>query len=194
MYFNPDKTAISTGTVDYMTVDFEIWADEKEDGTADFIRPLHIAFVGTKNDDDFKFVPSMVVGSAKGNDNYLTFENSAYKSEPFDCTKRTHITYVVAMNVSSDGYFPEVSVYVNGNYVVTFKNAIGNDVDLTKMRITCASSSSNKVVGTSVCVDNVTVATFGNGDGSYSGDISELFEDYSIELSECADSVLYELK
>ena len=80
-------------------------------------------------------------------------------------------------------------LYVNGKYITSEASPLLDYADLTHLRVFIGNHS--VTAGESICLDNFTVATFGSGNGAYSGDISELFGDTSINLTECADSVLY---
>ena len=80
------------------------------------------------------------------------------------------------------------SVYINGEYLTT--RELSSEV-ASFCTLRYHFNKVNTYWSGSVKVDRVEYYTFGNGDGTYSGAIRELFEDPSMKLSECTDSIHY---
>ena len=82
-----------------------------------------------------------------------------------------------------------IDVYLNGIYIGFFNyNPEVDSFSYLRFYIGTIGSLDSDY---NVNIDNFTVATFGNGNGEYSGAISEAARNSSINLTECADSVLF---
>ena len=101
-----------------------------------------------------------------------------------------HLTYVFEFN-KQDISDSRCFIYINGQYAFSteFLYYASNPVEFGVMR----HHFSNSILKSSgsIEIDNVNFYTFGDGDGTYDGALTDLFEDTSIKLEDCTDSILY---
>ena len=161
---------------DYITIDFDISTE-----TQYFYRMTFKIqgkdFFGNQTVDDYPYFEII----RRDGEYYLciydggivdicTFENAS------------HITFVI------DTKDNLTKLYLDGEYIYEKENNQNLEY-LVYLRAYFPSGFVED--GCSVDFDNYTVSTFGNGDGTYSGAIDRAFNDRSINLTECVDSVLY---
>lgn len=108
-----------------------------------------------------------------------------------DDTDVNHFTWVIYIN-HEDISSSWALIYVNGYYAFTFTNIfISESCSIASFRFDRSDKYATEGWAESICFDNFTVNVFGEGSGSYNGAISSLFEDSSITLDDCIDSILY---
>ena len=162
-------------TFEYMTIDFDVWSD-----TQYFSR---MAFKLQGKDSEGNTVNEQTYYEIYRYEGrvYLAY----YESNLIDICEigdRVHLTFVIS-RVDS-----KIKLYVDGEYKHT--NNYKSDMEsLIYLRAYFGQGFVEE--GCFVNFDNFTVSTFGEATGTYTGAIRSAYNDTSINLTECADSVLY---
>ncbi|MBE6645028.1 MAG: hypothetical protein E7612_06595 [Ruminococcaceae bacterium] len=170
---NESKLLLSN--YDYVTVDFDVWTD------SEFFESMKFQFVGY-NSSGTRVVaeePQFYLNSDYGSD--IPYKDSKI---PF------HITFVIETPADSSNV-SRVMMYVNGKYFNSTSYGLGNITYLYYLNLWFSRESIT--ADCSVCFDNLQINGFGNGNGSYTGSISELFASGGslLELQAIEDSVIY---
>ncbi len=173
---------ISIDTFDYMTIDFDVWTD------SNFFDYMIFRFQGKDESESASFdkLPYLVI--VNNGNSYLA---SSYETDiPLKTisvpSEKVHITYVI----DNASLYARTRIYVNGEYLCGNLSLLSDTMsEINFLRVYFSSGFVDD--GRSVCFDNFVVSTFGSGNEAYTGAISELFGDTSINLAECVDSVLY---
>lgn len=143
------------------------------------------------------------LGFARGSSRLQMFNIDAYqglyKINSFEGQEMTindsslnHFTWVIYIN-HEDISSSWALIYVNGYYAFTFTNIFASEsCSIASFRFDRSDKYATEGWAESICFDNFTVNVFGEGAGDYNGAIASLFEDSSITLDDCIDSVLYE--
>ena len=173
--------AISFESVDYITLDLDIWTDDS------FLLPIVFNFSNSAGERFTGNAPKIYKNS--DGEAYFTIhgQESYVKLKTFNGTEPIHVTFVIKGAKSGSNYYPQVCIYLDGKRAMTTVLAASSDLMNMRLSIGKQVVEANK----SVCLDNIQVATFGNGSGSYDGAIATAFSENGYSLTECIDSVLY---
>ena len=124
---------------------------------------------------------------------YLLGSNVGEFYKNISTSEKLHFTFVLKTQAARSGwptyYEPRVLVYVNGEFVSERVCRISEFTQIEQLRILFVKQTVE--AGKSVCVDNIQVSSFGTSANSYHGALDNAYNDHSINLTECADSVLY---
>ena len=171
---------VDVSTFDYLTIDFDVWTD------TEFFPSIAFKLQGKDSDSSTTNDGSYIeIGTSSSDGNYLAKRIDG-TVESFGIGNEIHLTYVICIN-RSNIYLSVVKVYLDGEYLTSFSSFPHSSLVYLRAYF----GVGYEVPGASVNFDNFTVSTFGNGDGSYKGDLVDLSKDNSITLTECADSVLF---
>ena len=187
IYANDEREEIMFSSFDYMTIEFDIWTE------SEYISPTNFIFMGNSNQGMLQSTNHIVI--SQNSEGYAVSVNNLEDvvSRDIDLSEKLHITFVLKTSIEQLGYpvryKPGVIVYINGEYFTDRAIYISEFYSFEQLRIYFP----NKTVEAdrSVCLDNVQVSTFGTSKDSYFGALDEAFNDHSIKLTECIDSVLY---
>ena len=170
-----DESKLNLSSYDYITIDFDVWTDSS------FFESMEFKFVGRDSSDGHiqASYPELFLTGKSWDATYVPYSNPQIPM---------HLTFIITEN--SDSAY-RVSMYINGNHFKTVDYALQGFEKLYYLTLWFSKGSIN--AGHSVCFDNVQVMGFGNGDGSYSGSISELVDANGnpMNLYFVEDSVVY---
>lgn len=173
----------------YVTVDFDIWTN------SEYVKNL--AFVFRDSTGSEKDGPRLNI-KINQNDCVEICSDNTYKIDVNYPEKPMHITFVCKLNMDYESgdngmeyyYSSETLVYVDGKYFCSTNNFL-NYKDLKNFQIYFKKNENYSNQGSSVCVDNFQVNTFGTWRKPYIGALDDLYESTSNTLFDCEDSVLY---
>ena len=161
---------------DYITVDFDLSTEDNYPFEF-YLRPV---FSNSSN----------VNTNKNGKMLYFKSEGSSFyarqnEDEEWQLLPSTvHVTYV--FETSTKNFL----VYFNGEFFFKYEDVAKDAVFFDSIKLFMPAGEVPED-GESISIDNIAVYSFGNGDGSYSGDIVDAINDSNKSLAECADSVLY---
>lgn len=189
-YLKDTQTSKSDGlrldSCDYITIDYDMWSNDC------FFDNGQIALDVRNSNSAF----------AKGSSRLQMFVMDAYFQKgkinsyegqecTIDMTPRYHYTWVIYIN-HNDISSSTAQIYLDGKCIFTFVDIFASDAcTISSLRFDRSDKYCSEFTE-SICFDNFTVNVFGEGDGDYNGAIASLFEDSSITLDDCVDSILYE--
>ena len=183
IYANEEREAIMLNEFDYITIDFDLWTD------SDYLSPIHFIFLENWQTNLSSTNHLMISKNAEGQ-YYLNINNSDDVSREISTSEKLHFTFVIKTKVQSFGYYdPKVLVYLNGEFITEQACSMSDFGQLEQLRILFVKQTVE--AGKSVCLDNIQVSSFGTRSDGYSGALKAAYMDHSINLTECADSVLY---
>ena len=177
--------ALSLEYVDYVTVDFDLWTN------TDYVNEIAFYFVDSERNIDAN--PRLLLKNNYQGSTYPVLKSStdyAFVEDLFEPTKPIHITFVC--KIQGGQYEPATSetlVYLDGKLLTSGVNNFTH-YNLSSFELYFRASGKSQQ-GVSVCMDNFQVTTFGDGSENYTGALSDLYNDHSLTLDNCADSVLY---
>ena len=186
IYANEEREAIDLSCFDYLTIDFDLWTD------SEYISPIHFIFL--ENWQTNLTSTNHFTITKQSDDCYYLDINSGYRIQRIISTSEVlHFTFVVKTNTKSSGtsagISPNVLIYLNGEFITEEACEITNFTQFEQLRMLFIKQTVE--AGKSVCVDNIQVSKFGTSTNNYHGALSDAYNDHSINLTECADSVLY---
>ena len=178
-----DGEKINYDDVSYVMYDFDINAEEFYDTF--YIRALYDSMPSTRVN-DIEFVPekhfypdgasSVVLDSFSGDGNVRLRTDATI-----------HVTFIYRHDLT-DHSNTVCYMYVDGNFAGTSSLITKTDTTaITSLRIGVSSARNLNTAGT-LSIDNININVF---DAGYEGAISDLFDDTSILLQDCSDSILF---
>ena len=171
---------VEVSTFDYMTIDFDVSTDTQYFSRTAFKLQGKDSAGATYNEDTYFEI------IRDNNAAYLSVYNGG-RIDICEIMDRTHITLVICIdhdNLESS----KIKLYIDGEYKAI--KAYSSEMEsLIYLRAYFGAGFVEE--NCSMNFDNFTVSTFGSGDGAYSGALEEAINNTSINLTECADSVLF---
>lgn len=189
IYANDERNPVSLSSFEYLTIDFDFWTD------SEYISPVHFVFVentniGVTSVDHFMIYKDSENKYSLDINGLVGTEQSIGKE--ISLSEKLHFTFLVKSRALNSGssvtYRPDIQIYVNGEYFTSSACNINDFNQLEQLRVLFPNQTVK--AGKSVCIDNIQVSTFGSTGNNYSGEIVDAWNDH-INLTECADSVLY---
>ena len=185
IYANEEREVVELTSFDYMTIDFDLWTD------SDYISPINFMFLENWQTNVSSTNHLMITKGSDGE--YLLSSNDGEHYRQISTSEKMHFTFVLKTKANNSGYpkplNPKLLVYVNGEFISGNVCYISEFLQFEQLRIFFVYQTVES--GKSVCVDNIQVSTFGTSANSYHGALDNAYNDHSINLTECADSVLY---
>lgn len=174
---------INYDDVSYVMYDFDINAEEFYDTF--YIKALYDSMPATRVN-DIEFEPSVYTYS-DGRIS-LTLLSYAGNNDRWINTDGTiHVTLIYRHDLA-DHSNTVCYMYVDGNFAGTSSLITKTDTTaITSLRIGVSSARNLNTAGT-LSIDNISINVF---DAGYEGAISDLFDDTSILLQDCSDSILF---
>ena len=188
IYANEEREAVELTSFDYMTIDFDLWTE------SDYLSPIRFVFLENWQTNLSSTDHLIITKDTEGDEGeYLLGSNVGEFYKNISTSEKLHFTFVLKTQAARSGwptyYEPRVLVYVNGEFVSERVCRISEFTQIEQLRILFVKQTVE--AGKSVCVDNIQVSSFGTSANSYHGALDNAYNDHSINLTECADSVLY---
>lgn len=185
IYANEEREAVELTSFDYMTIDFDLWTE------SDYLSPIHFMFLENWQTNVSSTNHLMIKLDSDGE--YLLSSNYGDHYRQISTSEKLHFTFILKTQSANSGYpttyDPKILVYVNGEFISENVCHIDEFLQFEQLRIFFVKQTVE--AGKSVCVDNIQVSSFGAYANSYHGALDNAYNDHSINLTECADSVLY---
>lgn len=196
-----DEATINLSELDYITIDFDIWTNTQ------YFPEMMLCFEGLdsegvviSNYGDLCFTIARVdSGTWVTQDNpnapgqsfeFGTIETEGYEYKIYEPIKSIHVTYVCFKNISTSTVLNSRYFY-DGDVLTWFcaDNPLKHFSELLSMNLIFPEGTVSE--GDSVCIDNLQICAYGNGDNTYDGDISTLFSGLYGNVRKCRDWLLY---
>lgn len=177
---NYDGAAYSLSDKDYFSIDIDYTIDN-------FTNNFSLYLMSRKALGEYTVSGNRIYGilDSNGNLNFSTKINT----DTFICEDSTfHLTAVFEVNHNSLSS-SRVLFYINGEYFTSFTYITDEALEFTTFRFHAAEEVWTSQAA--IYADNVSFNYFGDGSGTYSGALSELFNNPDIDLTTCTDSILY---
>ena len=188
IYANEEREAIDLNGFDYLTIDFDLWTE------SEYISPIHFIFLENWQTNLTSTMHFMITKDAEGC-YYMDINGYAFEVKPISTSELLHFTFVVKTNTNANisgttvSISPKVLIYVNGEFITDAACKMTSFTQFEQLRMLFIKQTVE--AGKSVCVDNIQVSKFGTSTNNYHGALDNAYNDHSINLTECVDSVLY---